>query len=182
MKTKVIIIMVLLSASFLHLNFGQQRKSKTFKVWVDLADTERKIMGRILELRDSSILVQHWKEEKVEEIAVSQIEKLKFRRKGAVGKGAGIGAGIGILTGFVLGQAEGDDTPNPQAWFDFSMTADEKSAVYAPGLGVLGAATGAVVGALKKKYTVDSDQSRYESLKLELSKYLAAGPESIESN
>ena len=180
MKAKVILMMVLLSASFLNLNFGQQSKSKTFKVWVEIADVERKVMGQLLELRDSSVLIQHWKEEKVEEIAVSQIEKLKFRRKGAVGKGAGIGAGIGLLSGLLLGQAEGDDEPNPQAWIDFSMSADEKSAVYAPGLGALGAATGAVIGALKKKYTVNSDQTRYESIKSELSKYLAARSESIE--
>jgi len=40
MKTKVLLAMVLLSVSFLNLNFGQNVKTKTFKIWVDMANSD----------------------------------------------------------------------------------------------------------------------------------------------
>ena len=123
--------------------------------------------------------MQYWEEAKVEEIPVSQIEKIKFRRKGGVGKGAAIGGGIGIVVGLISGYADGDDTPEPDVWFDFSATAEEKAAGSAIVLGTIGAISGSIVGSLKKKFIIRGEQDNYEAVKNELIKYLAENPESI---
>lgn len=169
-----------MSASFINLSSGQT-KTKIYKVWVQLADSDRKVMGRLMELKDTSIVVLNWKEEKIEDFGVSQIEKLKFRRKGSVGRGAAIGGAAGIVAGFIVGQAEGDDDPSDY-FLDWSMTAEEKGVMYAPGFATAGALIGGIVGALKKKFIIDSSQVKYDLIKPELTKFLAVRTEPGESN
>ncbi len=152
---------------------SQQRKRGTYRVWIKKMNSDRKILGTLTKLGDSSITVRYWKEDKVEEVPVVQIEKLKFRRKGAVGKGAAIGGGIGVATGLISGYAQGDDTPNPDAWIDFSASAEEKAAGGAFFFGTLGAVAGSVVGSLKKRFVIIGQQSNYEALRPELIEYIA---------
>ncbi len=162
--------MVLLSVSFLNLNFAQNGKAKTFKIWVEMADSEWKIMGRLLEVKDSSIVVQYWNKEKVKEIDAQDIEKLKFRRKGSIGKGAALGGGAGILTGFLIGMSNGDDPEG--TWF--GMTAEEKGAWSGFGLGLVGAAAGTVVGSLKKKFVIASSQEQFDSVREDIRRFVSA--------
>ena len=158
-----------MSASFLNLSFGQQnKKSKVFKVWVELLDSDVNYVGILLELKDSSVVVQNWNEEKVMEIPVQRIYRLKFRRTGAIGKGAAIGGIAGLVTGYLIGYSNGDD---PEDYF-FAMSAESKGAYSAFGIGMVGAAAGTVVGALKKKFSVRGSQQQYETVRTDLRKYL----------
>jgi hypothetical protein len=176
MRSRLIFTMVLV-LFWVGLIDCQNNRKKTFKVWVEFRENQNKVMGRLRALNDSSIVVQPWKGEQLEEIRVSEIEKLKFRRKGSVGKGAAIGGGIGVATGLIMGTAAGDDTPDPDAWIDFSSTAEEKATGGAMLLGPLGAIVGSVVGSLKKRFLINGQQVKYEVAKPELIEYLAGDPE-----
>ena len=174
MKSKfVVLLLILLSMGTMVNVHSQERKRGTYRVWIEPMNGGSKILGTLTKLGDSSITVRYWKEDKVEEVPVVQIEKLKFRRKGGVGKGAAIGGGIGVATGLISGYAQGDDTPNPDAWIDFSSSAEEKAAGGAFFFGTLGAVAGSVVGSLKKRFLIIGQQSNYENLKPELFEYLA---------
>ena len=147
--------------------YGQKKKRGTYKLWVERMDREP-VEGRLLELKDSVILVGWWGDtETVEEIPVREVKRMKFRRKGAIGKGAAIGAGAGLLLGAISGFADGDDEPG---WF--SMTAEEKSVGSAILLTPVGAAVGAVVGSARKKFVIEGKQDNYEKLKTEMAAYL----------
>lgn len=172
MKTNHIFLAFLVFMSSLYFGNAQNQKGRTYKIWVELSQKGQKQKGQLLQLKDSSIVIQYWQEEKVIEIPVNEINKLKFRKKGAVGMGAGIGAGAGILAGLIAGIADGDDPPS-ESWIDFSSTAEEKAAGGAITLGILGAATGSVIGSIKKKFTISGTQENYAKIKPELNKYLS---------
>lgn len=172
MKTHLIFLAFLVFISGIYFGSAQNEKRRTYKIWVELSQKGEKHKGQLLQLKDSTIVIQYWQEEKVIEIPVNKIYKLKFRKKGAIGMGAGIGAGAGILAGLIVGMADGDDPP-PETWFDFSSTAEEKAAGGAITLGVLGAATGTVIGSIKKKFTINRTQENYAKMKPDLHKYLS---------
>lgn len=172
MKTNFILITFLAFMANIFFGHAQHKKSRTYKIWVELSQKGQKHKGQLLQLKDSSIVIQYWQEEKVLEIPVSEIDKLKFRKKGAIGIGAGIGAGAGILAGIISGVASGDDEPS-ETWFDFSSTAEEKATGGAITLGILGAATGSVIGSIKKKFSINGTQEIYTKMKPDLNKFLS---------
>ncbi|MGI9531681.1 hypothetical protein [Lutimonas sp.] len=172
MKTHLILITMLLFLTSLNVTNAQKKKGRTYKTWVEISQTNLKYKGQLIQLKDSSIVIQFWQETKTMEIPVKEIHKLKFRKKGAIGMGAGIGAGVGILTGAIAGIADGDDPP-AETWFQFSSTAEEKATGGAITLGILGAATGSVIGSIKKKFTLNATQENYNRFKPDLNKYLA---------
>lgn len=172
MKTNLIFLSFLVFIASLYFVNAQNKKGRTYKIWVELSQKGQKHKGQLLKLKDSSIVIQYWQEEKVLEIPVTEIDKLKFRKKGAIGIGAGIGAGAGILAGIISGIASGDDPPS-DTWFDFSSTAEEKATGGAITLGVLGAATGSVIGSLKKKFTINGTQENYTRIRPDLNKFLS---------
>lgn len=172
MKTSFILITFLAFMTSIFFGHAQHQKTRTFKIWVEISQKDLKYKGRLIQLKDSSIVIQYWQEEKTLEIPVKEINKLKFRKKGAIGIGAGIGAGVGILTGIISGVAAGDDPPS-ETWFDFSSTAEEKATGGAITLGILGAATGSVIGSIKKKFTVNGSQENYVNIQPELHKFLS---------
>ena len=151
----------------LHPGYAQKKKKGTYKLWVERMGREP-VEGRLLELKDSSVLVGWWDSETVEEIPIAEVKRMKFRRKGAIGKWTVIGAGTGLALGAILGYADGDDEPG---WF--SSTAEEKSLGAAVLLTPVGAAVGAVVGSTRKKFPIDGRQEAYERQKSEMNAYAA---------
>lgn len=137
-----------------------------------LSQSNLKHKGQLIQVKDGSIVIRNWQEETTVEISVKEIHKLKFRKKGAIGMGAGIGAGAGIITGFMSGIISGDDPP-AETWFELSYTAEEKATGAAITLGILGAATGSVIGSIKKKFTIGGSQENYTRIKPDLGKYLS---------
>lgn len=172
MKTKLIVLSLLVFITSLYFVNAQNKKGRTYKIWVELSEKDQKYKGQLLTLKDSSIVIRYGQEEETLEIPVKEIDKLKFRKKGAIGMGAGIGAGAGIVVGIISGAVAGDDPPS-ETWFDFSSTAEEKSAGGAITLGVLGAATGSVIGSLKKKFTINGTQENYMRIRPDLNKFLS---------
>ena len=157
-----------MSVSFLNLSFGQQKKKvSTYKVWVEMRESDLRYTGILLGLKDSSVVLQFWNEENALEIPVKRIDRIKIRRKGAIGKGAAIGGVAGLVTGFLIGYSQGDD---PESFF--AMSAESKGAYSALGIGMVGAAAGTIFGALKKKFSIRGSQEQYETVRPDLQKYL----------
>lgn len=115
---------------------------------------------------------------------IEQIHSIRLRKKNSGLKGALIGFGIGAVTGVVIGFASGDDpiaTAGPNDFWGigaaiqnaFAMTAEEKALAGGIGLGVSGALTGAVIGALiKKKFIIGGSRKVARDLNSDLMKRL----------
>ena len=166
MKAMIFLMSLAVFIAALHPGYAQKRKKGTYKLWVERINREP-VEGRLLELKDSTVLVGWWETGTVEEISVSEVKRMKFRRKGAIGKGAGIGAGAGLALGLITGFADGDDEPG---WF--SSTAEQKALGGSILLTPVGAAIGAVVGSARKKFVIEGRQDNYEKLKTEMAAYL----------
>jgi hypothetical protein len=169
MKTSLIFITCIAFFLSPFYSYAQREKKRNYKIWIESNVKDIKYKGRLIKLKDSSIVIS-FLEDKILEIPVKEIDKLKFRRKGAIGKGAGIGAATGVIVGIISGLADGDDPP-PEFFFEFSYTAEEKAGGAAVSLGILGAATGSVIGSLKKKFKINGLQENYNRLRPELIKY-----------
>ena len=116
-------------------------------------------------------------------IQVSQINTIALQKKNAGLKGALLGLGAGVITGAIIGFAEGDDpiTPYTGTWGDvfiglgnaFAMTAGEKAAAGALGLGVMGGITGFILGKVaKKKFIIGGQKDTYHDMQGDLMKRL----------
>jgi hypothetical protein len=99
-----------------------------------------------------------------EVILVEQINEFTLQKKHTALKGALIGLGVGVTSGIILGFVSGDDTGD---WFVFSAKA--KAAIGGTVLGVTGALTGFIIGALaKKKFIIGAKKKAYRDLRGEL--------------
>jgi hypothetical protein len=96
--------------------------------------------------------------------SVTRVVEIKQRR-GAL-QGMGIGLGIGVVSGVIIGFAAGDDEPCPDdgQLCLFNFTGADKAALAGILLGLLGAATGGVVGytlGARDVYDVPASQPRF---------------------
>ena len=117
-------------------------------------------------------------------IQVSNINTIALMKKNAGVKGTLIGLGVGAVTGAIIGFASGDDPIEkcgPNDFFclgaainnAFAMTAGEKAAAGALGLGMTGAITGFILGKVaKKKFIIGGQKDTYRDLQGELIKRL----------
>lgn len=133
MKTSLIFISLLIFFASLSIGFAQNKKKKNYTIWVETSHKDMKYRGRLITLKDSSIVVKYSGEKKMIEIPVKEIEKLKFRKKGAIGIAGGIGAGVGAAIGIIAGLEDGDDEPGIM-----TLNKEEKATVAAISLGTLG--------------------------------------------
>ena len=125
------------------------------------------VKGILLEANDESLIIIGKKNSEII-VNVKDIHKIKIRRKGKVGKGAGIGAATGVATGLVIGFASGDDPDKTidgnwlfGAYTVEGTTAGEKATYWAVGLGIAGTVVGAVVGSKKEKFLINGDSKNY---------------------
>jgi len=90
---------------------------KVYKVWITLINPSVKVEGYLYEVKDATIVVSstmaamdQYSSQMVNnsELQVTNIDKIKIRRKGSIGKGYLIGTSIGIGTGIILGATSGD--------------------------------------------------------------------------
>ena len=91
-------------------------------------------------------------------IEAKQIEKIKIRRKGQIGRGVWIGALTGASVGVIAGFVSGDDEPG-----FFSATKEEKALGAGITFGVLGSGIGALIGTGKKKIILNGDPENYKN-------------------
>ncbi len=114
-----------------------------------------------------------------QDVYAYEIEQIKLKRRGKLAKSTLIGLAVGFTTGFIIGMADGDEPPDPpcQGWCfsltpDFTPeTAEGKGALYGTGLGLLGAAVGAIVGSMKLKIPINGSVDQFKANQPRLKKY-----------
>ena len=146
------------------------QKSKPYKVWIKQMDNPTVIKGFLSSVDEYSLKIgkniSAVDSASVIIVDAERINLIKLRRKGRIGRGAGIGAASGVLLGGILGLADGDDEPG---WF--SATKEEKAVGGGILLVIPGAAVGAGVGAIKKKIEIGGNMENYRMNIAELRTY-----------
>ena len=167
---KKVVFCLVLSSFFFHL-YAQKsnQRPKTYKVWVELKN-KQVYNGYLLELSDSVISIVD--SDRIDSLIlrVTEINQLKFRRKGRVGRSIGLGAAGGFLVGAISGYASGDDEPN----IVLTLSAEEKSIVLGTFAVPFGAGVGAIIGVIKKKYPIEGDLKKYAKYRTEMNKFIVS--------
>ena len=148
-------------------SFGFTQKTKIYRAWITDTDGTT-VSGALTSATEDGLVVLDWKNrDTVAEIEPGQIRVLKFRRKGATGRGAWIGAVSGAAAGILIGFADGDDE---EGWFAF--TAEEKATAAGIGLAIPGTFVGMIIGSLPKRMVIKGDRQAYLGFLPEIQTYL----------
>ena len=119
-------------------------------------------------------------------IPSADIQQVKFRRKGKVGRGILIGVAAGVITGVIIGVAAGDDPdcgydPNNPSPFghvlgslceSMHMTAGEKAVLAGTGLGLAGGLVGGIIGSIKVKIPINGSKDSFKANRFRLEHYV----------
>lgn len=125
-----------------------------YKAWVRTTDGSAKLKGRFLEIEDSKLLFYKKSAKSAIHLNISDIEHIKFRKNGRIGRGVFTGAMMGISTGAILGYLSGDDKCEGLICINF--TKEEKAVLGGLIMSVPGAIIGGLLGALKVKIPIGS--------------------------
>ncbi len=137
------------------------KKVKLHKVWISLTDSSN-VKGVLYSADENAIkIAKNYSMDvsNLTSINYQNIDILKIRRKGKVGKGAWIGALSGVGAGIIIGLIDGDDEPG---WFSF--TKEEKALASGIYLGVVGTGIGALIATKKEKIAINGDNQNYEKI------------------
>ena len=155
-------------------------RKMVFEAKVYNADNKMITDNYLLQVNDSSILLGNkpdhfslspYSSNPVTLINYNDIGLVKIRRKGSVGRGALIGAVAGVVVGALAGLASGSDEPeNPIIDIIYPpMTAGQKALTAGAVCGLLGAVTGAIIGAVAKKtFYINRNPSALKELNITL--------------
>jgi hypothetical protein len=146
----------------IHLTIGQNTKEniKVHKVWISLVNSSNIIKGNLYAVEENGLKIignKSFDISNLQIISPSQIEKIKIRRKGKVGKGVWIGALTGLGVGVLSGLVSSDDSDE---WFGFSP--EEKAVINAILITPVGAGIGALIASNKEVITINGDAESYK--------------------
>lgn len=133
---------------------NRKEKIKVYKVWVTKMDGSKQ-KGFFYAADEKGITISKSKtpdKSKLVLVEAKSINIIKIRRKGAVGKGAGIGFLSGAAVGAIIGFADGDE---------FLFPKEAKAGIAGAFIGVIGTGVGAIVGTGKKKILIDGNAETY---------------------
>ena len=133
---------------------NKTKKVKVYKIWIELTDNS-KVRGVLYSAEINGIKIISGKsidDSSLPNIAPQNINKIKIRRIGKIGRGAWIGAasgaGFGVAFGLII---DDEDT-------DGGLVAGGGGISF----GILGIGVGIVVGANKKKVKINGEPSLYK--------------------
>lgn len=151
MKPYLVLLSILLITPIFANSQRKVKKNKVYKVWVKKTD-KSKVKGYLYSANDELLKVT--KKISTPDLIVvnaSDIDRIKVRRKGKVGKSALIGGGIGAGVGVTLGLIS--------AWGD--------EAEWAAGVGLffgtIGATSGVIVGIFPKTIRIKGSLETYKA-------------------
>ena len=153
---------------------GQARvqKIKVYNAIITTVFQGQNYKGPLLEVKESSLTILS--KGGLVSIPSNSIKHIKFKRKGAVGRGALAGGLMGFGLGLIIGFASGDtECPQGGSWFCTEITAEEKALGGGLMLGAVGSVAGMIVGASSHtpKITINGDQSIFLAKKEDIRKY-----------
>ncbi len=138
---------------------NKTKKVKVYKIWITKMDGS-KVRGFFYAADAQGVTISKSKtpdESNLLSVEAENISLIKMRRKGAVGKGAGIGFLSGAAVGGIIGYAAGD----AQEPGFFALTKETKAGGAAILFGLVGTGVGAIVGTGKKKIPIDGNIETY---------------------
>jgi len=148
MKTLITFLGILLVFSVSLNAQNKKGKIKVHKAWVKLMDGT-KVKGVLYAADSSGVKISSdIPTNNLNTISVNEIQEIRIRKKGKVGKGVWIGATLGAI----IGLASGDD--------DGYLGSKAATAIY---MGVIGAGVGALAGTSKKKIVVNGNAATYKN-------------------
>ncbi|RXP54274.1 hypothetical protein EC396_09425 [Lutibacter sp. HS1-25] len=162
MKKTLTILAILISFSFGLQAQNTSKKIRPHKVWITLMD-QSKVKGVLYSADDESIKISENNSLDISNLTTvsgEQINTLKIRRKGKIGKSIWIGAVSGVGTGVILGLATESD-----GWEGVVATGAGFT------LGVVGTGIGAGVGAIKKRININGNMDTYKTYSNEIQSY-----------
>lgn len=141
--------------SLLGQNALQTKQKQYYKTWINTMDQSSKINGYLIEAGDSLTLISSLSDNTRISIPVSNIQKIKFRAKGKLGRTVLFGALAGFMVGGVIGLSrEEEDYSN---CYLFCTTRSEKAWGAAWAGTQLGALLGGIIGIFKIKFPINGD-------------------------
>ena len=149
---------------------GNGQKNKTYQAWAILTSGEKVSGALTAASQDGLILLDWYSRDTVASLRGEDIKVLKFRRKGAIGRGAWIGAVSGAAVGVIIGFVDGDD--EPEGWWDFTLSAEQKAFGAGIGLAIPGTFVGMIIGSLPKRFVIKGDRETYLSQLPEIEQYM----------
>jgi len=143
------------------------RPFSTYKTWLSIKDYPIKVKGSLYKANDFSITLipdiyikqgDYFNKEGTI-ITANQINIIKIRRKGNIGKGIAIGASSGFVIGFIYGLIWTQDNPSEVPYMKTPPVINGLSAgiVFA----LPAAAIGAVIGSIKIKIPINYSQEKF---------------------
>ena len=152
-----------------------------FKTTVYNMDEKMIAKGYLVQVNDSNLAISvaplpygASPNSSLEKFNYRDIKYVEYKRKGGIGRGILIGSITGVFLGAIMGLVEGDTKPVDNNWgrnivISFGpVSTGEKVATYGFGLGLLGAVTGAIIGAISnvasKKFTINGKPSALKEL------------------
>jgi len=192
----VLVIITLGMAGTVHAQ-ETTKKIRLYKSWVKKTDSKTRLVGILYQVEDNKLRISHSFNQEIydlnqfhyQDVYAHEINEVKLRRKGGIGRGVLIGFVSGFATGALIGLVSGNDPPcaHPPrnsgfggalgyAFCEgFRMTAAEKAIGGGISLGLLGGIVGAVVGSLKIKIPINGSQEKFKANTIRLKGYSYRG-------
>lgn len=170
----------------------QKDRVRIYELKAVMLNGQKPVMGYLAELQDSTIWISpeiyvrssaYWK------LPAADIESLKFRRKGSVGRGLLIGGLSGLAAGAIIGLASGSDDKDECNYVTIAgspvcfsrinpgLSASEKAVVYGLGTGTVGMLVGVIIGASRITIPLNGNVRTYRNQKERLRKYQITVPQ-----
>jgi hypothetical protein len=165
----VAILLILCSLNYTQAqDFG--KKDNKYKVWITLPDKPYEVNGTLYELRDSTLLVSHYKtfsefitdDSPTIELNINSIDLIEARKRNRIGMGIVIGAASGFVAGGLIGLTRGADV---------EQTAGQKAVIGGLSLAAAGGLVGLLVGSVKVVIPIEGNSIKYKDQRQKLQKY-----------
>ena len=152
-----------------------RHRIKLYQVWLKQPDVAIQLKGALFETKDSSLLlsnslnIKDYREGKYEvrQVDVRNINIIKIRKKGNIGKGTWIGAVSGFAVGGILGYWSYRTHPG-----SYTMDNPTTIALLITGAcGIAGTCLGAALGSVKIRIPIQGSQAKFKYSSIKLKKH-----------
>jgi hypothetical protein len=170
MKVFSVVIFFILCCFNIALAQDYNKNDNKYKVWVTLPDKPYEVNGTLYELRDSTLLVSHYKtfsefivdDSPTIELHINNIDLIETRKRNRIGMGILIGAVSGFTVGGLIGLTRAADA---------EQTTGQKALIGGASLAIPGALVGLLVGSVKVVIPIEGSILKYKDQRLKLQKY-----------
>jgi len=163
-------------------------KNRLYKTWIKKTNSKTRLVGVLYQVEDGKLQISENNFDH-QVIYAHEIDKIKLRRQGSIGRGVMIGILSGFATGVLIGLMSGNDPPCARpprnsgfggalgyaVCSSFRMSAAEKALGAGVSLGLVGGIVGAVVGSLQIKIPINGSSEKFKANKIRLKGYSYKG-------